>query len=269
MTDGIGSQYERGNLLANILGGLAAVGRDPEHIGPDDLVMVEEFHALGPMATALLATAAGLSERDHVLDAGCGIGGPARHIARSHGCLVTGLDATAEFCEAARELTRRSGLSERVRIVDGDALALPFPDATFEVAWTQHASMNIANKAAFYAEMHRVLRPGGRLAFFDVVAGPEQPILFPVPWASEPAWNFLTPPGELRDLLTKEGFEVRTWEDVTDQATAFFAMAATAPGPPGPLGIHLLVPDPQLRFATFHRNLVDDRVRVLRCVASI
>lgn len=260
-----------GGLLDRILGGLAAAGADPDHIGPSDLVAVEEFHTLGPMATAALAEAAGIKGDDQVLDAGSGIGGPARHLARSYGCQVTGIDMTAEFCEAAVGLTHRSGMDGQVHIVEGDATALPFRDRSFDVAWTQHTSMNIADKAGLYGELRRVLRPGGRLAFFDAIGGPVQPIHFPVMWANDPAWSFLEPADRMRELVEGAGFEITHWEDVTDASIAFFTMvlgaAGGGPAAPGPLGLHLLLPDPGPKFSTFLRNLQEDRARVVRCVA--
>jgi SAM-dependent methyltransferase len=260
--------YSRGDTLARILAGLAAAGKDPEHIGPDDLVMVEEFHTLGPMATAALAQASGIGPADHVLDAGCGIGGPARHLARAYGCRVTGVDFTPEMVEAGNELTRRAGLADRVELVHGDATALTFPAGSFDVAWTQHAAMNIADKAGLYRGLRRVVKPGGRLAFFDVVGGAAQPLHFPVPWAEDPAWSFLEPVATVREKVEEAGFGITVWEDLTDQAIPFFAAAAAAmTGPPGPLGIHLLLSDAPTKFANLRRNFEEDRARVVRCVA--
>jgi SAM-dependent methyltransferase len=260
--------YSTGHILPAILNGLVAAGKDPEHIGPDDLVMVEEFHTLGPMATAALAQASGIGPDDHVLDAGCGIGGPARHLARAYGCRVTGVDFTPEFVEVGNELTRRAGLADRVEIVHGDATALPFPPGSFDVAWTQHAAMNIADKAGLYHELRRVVRPGGRLALFDVVGGPTRPLHFPVPWAEDPAWSFLEPAGTIRALVEEAGFGITLWEDLTDQAIPFFAAAAVAmAAPPGPLGLHLLVNDLPAKFGNLARNFQEDRARVIRCVA--
>lgn len=262
------SAYSTGDILSRILAGLTAAGKDPEHIGPDDLVMLEEFHTLGPMATAALAEAAGIGPDDHVLDAGCGIGGPARHLARAYGCRVTGVDFTPEFVEVGNELTRRAGLADRVEIVHGDATALPFPPGSFDVAWTQHAAMNIADKAGLYRSLRRAVKPGGRLALFDVVGGPIQPLHFPVPWAEDPAWNFLEPAGTIRALVEEAGFGVTLWEDLTEQAIPFFTAAAAAmAAPAGPLGIHILVKDISAKFGNLARNFEEDRARVVRCVA--
>ena len=71
--------------------------------------------------------------------------------------------------------------------------------------------MNIADKAGLYREMARVVRVGGRLAFFDVLAGPNQPIHFPVPWVSDPSFNFLLPPEETRSLIAQAGFREIAW----------------------------------------------------------
>ena len=260
--------YGTGDLLFRILAALTAAGKDPEHIGPDDLIMLEEFHTLGPVATAALAEAAGIGPGDHVLDAGCGIGGPARHLARAYGCRVTGVDFMPEFVDVGNELTRRAGLADLVDIVEGDATALPFPPGRFDVAWTQHAAMNIADKAALYRSLRRVVKPGGRLAFFDVVGGTAQPLHFPVPWAEDPAGNFLEPAGTIRDLVEEAGFGITLWEDLTDQAIPFFTTAAAAmAASSGPLGIHILVKDLPAKFGNLARNFDEDRARVIRCVA--
>src|SRR3970282_2307832 len=96
-----------------------------------------------------------------VLDVGGGLGGPARTLARETGCRVTVLDLTEEYCRVGADLTRRTGLGDQVRCQHGNALALPFPAAAFNVVWTQHSSMNVDDKERLYGEILRVLRPDG------------------------------------------------------------------------------------------------------------
>jgi MPBQ/MSBQ methyltransferase len=264
--DPVVAHYARGGLAATVLAALAAAGVDPEHPGPDDLAPLEEFHTLGRPATLELAGLAGVTAGMRVLDVGAGIGGPARLLARRHGCHVTALDLTAEFCEVSRLLTERTGLGDRVDVRQGDALDLPFDDGSFDLVWTQHAAMNIADKARLYAEMHRVLVPGGRLALYDVVAGGVAPIHLPVPWAERAEISHLVTPGALLRLLAEAGFEVVVWEDLTEVATAWMRRLVANPDPP-PLGLHLLVSDLPRKAANWLRNLEEDRTRLLRAVA--
>ena len=259
--------YTRGDLLERILAALAATGKDIDALVAADLSPVDEFHTRGRDATDELAALAGITAGLHVLDVGSGIGGPARHLASERGCRVTGIDLTAEFVRTATALSRRVGLSDRVSFVAGDALDLPFPAASFDLVWTQHAAMNIADRPRLYAEMHRVLRPGGRLALQDVLAGSAGPPHFPVPWARRPEESFLVDETTQRRLLAGAGFTVRNCRDVTGTAVDWFA-ARRARLQSMPLGMGLLLGDDfPAMIANQERNLVEGRVVVLQAVA--
>ena len=186
-------------------------GIAPEHVTVAQLAPVDNYHAFRLAGTVALARAAGISATDRVLDVGGGIGGPARQLASRYGCRVEVLDLTAEYCSVGRQLTAWTHFTNLVSFVHASALDMPFADASFDVVWTQHASMNIEDKAAFYGELARVVTRGGRLAFFDILAGPNQPIHFPVPWATDPSFSFLRSPDETRALLLDAGFHQTSW----------------------------------------------------------
>ena len=205
----------RDPLTTRILDVLQESGRPIDELTYRDLIPVSELHNRGKQATVDLARLAEIQPEQHVLDVGCGIGGPARTLAAEFGCRVTGIDISDEFCTAARCLNELVGLSDKISIRTADALALPFEDESFDIVWTQHASMNIADKQALFTEMHRVLRPDGKLALHDVMAGPVQPVHFPVPWAPDPSMSFLADPEEARTLILATGFEELNWQDQT------------------------------------------------------
>uniref|UniRef100_UPI002ADE0816 class I SAM-dependent methyltransferase n=1 Tax=Tepidiforma sp. TaxID=2682230 RepID=UPI002ADE0816 len=184
------AHYHREGLAERILAAARQQGIDP--LTPAALAPADHFHSYGLRATRDLATAAGLQPGQHVLDLGCGIGGPARTIAAEFGCRLTGIDLSPEFIRTARILAEACGLAHQCEFHVANALQLPFPDASFDAVITQHVAMNIADRARFWSEARRVLRPGGTLALFDIIRGPNpEPLQYPVPWASEPAISHL------------------------------------------------------------------------------
>jgi len=225
-------------------------------VGVDTLAPVDEFHIRGRAATEELADWAGIRRGDRVLDVGCGIGGSSRYLASRFDCDVTGVDLTAEFCEVATLLSERVGLKTRFR--RASALALPFDGSSFDVAWTQHVQMNIADKARFYREIRRVLKPGGTFAFHDVFAGNGAEVLYPVPWAAEPSISHLADV----DAISWAGFERVRWEDKTAESTAFFEQALSRP--PSALGLHLL--QSRGSFENVLDNLQRGAIRVVMAV---
>jgi ubiquinone/menaquinone biosynthesis C-methylase UbiE len=262
--------YGRSDLGNAILSALERAGRDLDRLTLEDLAPVDQFHIRGRAATLELARAAGLGAGHHVLEVGSGIGGAARTLARDFGCRVTGVDLTEEYCSVAAMLTKRLGLEHLVDYRQADATNLPFPDASFDAVWTEHVAMNIPDKRRLYAEMRRVLKPGGTLAIYDVLAGPSGPVLFPVPWARTPEASFLVTPDELRLLLEQAGFHVAHWRDTTDLAREWFVAVAEKIRRDGvpPLGFHLLLGQEFPAMAqNQRRNLEEGRIAVAQIIA--
>ena len=259
------AHYDRSDIGQRIFEGLRAAGADPEAPTLDDLAPVEHFHTRARGASLDLLRLAALDPGDRVLDLGGGIGGGARLLAAEAGCRVTVLDLTEAYVEVGRDLTRRTGLEDRVEFVHGDALAAPFADGAFDGVWTQHASMNIPDKDALYAEAGRVLRAGGTLAIHEVMAGPGGPIHLPVPWARDPANSHLRPAEDVRATIAALGFREVAWEDQSAVSLEFNrARVAAASGGFPPLGLHLLLGEDYGAMITNQvRNLEEDRIRIV------
>lgn len=271
-SQGVAGHYDRSGLGEAILQALRDAGKDPERLTPDDLAAVDEFHIRGREATEELARLAAFTAGARVLDVGCGIGGPSRQLARACGCKVTGLDLTMEYCRTASMLAARTGLDHVVDYRQGDALDMPFEDQSFDGVWTQHVTMNIPDKDTLFRECRRVLRPGGRIALYELLAhGNGGGLHFPVPWAREPSISFVATESTLRAALTAAGFRIAVWNDVTLAGQAWFVQmldrAHTAG--PSPIGLHLLLgADFGAMAANVLRNLREERLRIVQVVAD-
>jgi ubiquinone/menaquinone biosynthesis C-methylase UbiE len=200
-----------------------------------------------------------------VLDVGSGVGGPARFLAATYGCRVTGLDLSESFVDTARYLTERTGQSGQVSFETGSALELPFGDGCFDVVLLQHVAMNIADRARLYCEIRRVLRSGGRFGTFDVVLISGEP-QYPLPWARTPATSYLLTAAATREVIEPAGFHTLVWQDDTEAAKAWFAQLRASGPPPSPnLGV-VMGPDFVQLAANLGRNLMEGRLGILTAV---
>ncbi len=263
------THYTRGDLGAAVLDALQQAGKDIDNLALEDLAPIDEFHVRGRAATMELGRGLGLRSGAHVLDVGSGLGGPSRHLAATYGCRVTGIDLTAEYCRVAAMLAGRVGLSGRVDYAQANALATPFEDASFDAGYTQHVAMNIPDKAALYAEVARVLKPAGMFGIYDILRGAGDEVIYPAPWARDPATSFLVTPDELRGLLEGAGFEVVGWRDTTSEGRAWFQAMRQRIAEEGPpkLGFQLLLGP---IFAEMRqnqvRNLAEDRIALIEAI---
>lgn len=111
-----------------------------------------------------------------VIDVGCGIGTPALYLAQTFGAAVTGITISAVGVEIGRANAAESGLAEKVRFVQADAMDNGLPDASFDRAWVMESSHLMPDKPKMIAECGRVLRPGGRLVLCDIITHLELPL---------------------------------------------------------------------------------------------
>jgi len=263
----VAEHYRRGTLAEDLRRAvdLAVPDRGSRPLQPADLAPVDEFHVGGREASLHFLPKLGLGPDMHVLDVGAGIGGAARHVAGELGADVTGIDLTPEYCEVATMLAAELGLGARARFVEASATDLPFGDGSFDAAYMMHVGMNVADKAAMYREIHRVLRPGAVFGIYDIMAGSAgEPLAFPVPWATVPETSFLVTADEACALCAEAGFVVEDREDRTEAALAFFyrLAAQAADGPIGlpPLGLHLLMgPDFDVKVRNMVANIQQGR----------
>jgi ubiquinone/menaquinone biosynthesis C-methylase UbiE len=265
----IESHYHREDLRDRLIRALEAAGKDTASLTTEDLSPLDEFHIRGREATLELARLAGFQRDSQVLDVGCGIGGPSRLLAQVCGCEVTGLDLTEEFCEAARLLAQRTGMGHRVTYHQGNALKMPFDEASFDGVWMQHLTMNIPDKIALFQEARRVLRPGGRLALYEIIKTSAGSLHYPVPWAKEPSISFVANKQEMRSALDAAGFQMDFWEDVTEPGAAWFRQMITRVRESGPptLGLHVLVGPEMITMAgNVLRNIDEGHLQVMRAV---
>jgi sarcosine/dimethylglycine N-methyltransferase len=263
--DGVRDHYRALGLTERLKAALAALGPEDQLISPEQLTGLDQFHTRGLAATAELATLAGINAATSVLDVGSGIGGPARFVAATHGCPVTGIDVSESFVDASRYLTERTGQSGRVSFRTASALDLPFENGHFDVALLQHVAMNIPDRAHLYGEIRRVLRPRGKFATFDVVSNEGEPH-YPVPWARTPATSFLLTAAATREAIEASGFRALVWRDDTELAKAWITQLRASGPPPGRnLGV-VMGPDFATLLANLGRSLLEGRIGILTAV---
>ncbi|WP_193172801.1 class I SAM-dependent methyltransferase [Nisaea nitritireducens] len=263
------SHYSSDGLADRLIAILEESGIDRDSITEADLHSVDQMHLRGRTAATEFLDSLDIKAGDKVLDVGCGLGGPARMAATRYGADVTGIDLTEAFCDGARQLNALVGL-ENIRIEQGDALAMLFPDNSFDVIFTLHVAMNIADKAELYREIARVLKPGGRFGLYDVVAGSGEPIHMPVPWATLPEHSHLVSAEEIEALANAAGLETERSEDqsalvetyLDDQRVAR-QLRAEKGEPEPPTGAPVIMGESFVRKQKhIYRNLKEGRIAV-------
>jgi ubiquinone/menaquinone biosynthesis C-methylase UbiE len=264
VTAQIAGHYSRSELGQAILAAFEALGRPTAPMDEKDFAAVSELHTRGRAATEELGAALQPKAGEHALDVGSGLGGAACYFAAHFSCHVTGIDLSADLCNAARLLAENQGLGQKVDFRRGDATLLPFATASFDLAYSQHVAMNIADKARLYAEIARVLKPGGRFGLYDLVQGSGDELYFPVPWAEDASMSFLVTPDMLKTVLAETGFMIESCEDVTARARDWSTRRAASTRP-AVSGLRLLYGESaKAMIANVARNLAEGRVLAIR-----
>ncbi|HMA08035.1 MAG TPA: class I SAM-dependent methyltransferase, partial [Ramlibacter sp.] len=168
----IADHWGMGDVYAPIEAALRQMGKPLDALTVEDLAPVDHFHARGFADTVALADQLPIQAGQHLVDIGCGLGGPARYLAKRFQCSVSGIDITEPFVVAANKLTALLHMEGQVRIELGDGQSLPYADASFDGGYSQHVTMNVADRARFVAEAYRVLKPGAFFAVTEHCLGP-------------------------------------------------------------------------------------------------
>jgi SAM-dependent methyltransferase len=263
----IREHYSATGLTNRIKAALTTITPESQALTVAQLAPLDQFHTRGILATGELAEAARLEPSTRVLDLGCGLGGPARYLAATFGCKVTGVDLSPAFIDAATYLTARCGLSDRVTFEVADGLHLPFDNALFDAVFLQHVAMNIEDRTALYAALHRILSPGGRLVIYDIVLR-DGDVVYPVPWARDASTSFLLTESQTRTALETAGYKAALWRDDTQVAIDWFQTVMGAQ-PQSVLNLGLVMgPDFPVMAANLGRNLRENRLGVLFAVVT-
>lgn len=165
------------NFYATIWGG------EDIHIGlyktPDESI----FDASRRTVERMAARINGLGADTRVLDIGAGYGGPMRYLAGKFSCHAVALNLSEAENARDRDMNKARRLDHLIEVVDGSYEAIPYPDASFDVVWSQDAILHSGNRTKVLEEVARVLKPGGEFVFTDPMqaddcpAGVLQPIL--------------------------------------------------------------------------------------------
>ena len=279
MESSVRDHYQSINLIEKIDAGLKAAGKNPEQIEIRDLALVDQLHTGGIRGTEALLKKVDLPPDAHVLDAGCGLGGSARLMADTFGCRVTGIDLSPDYIEAARVLTRRTGLSDRVQFEAGSILALPDFTGPFDMILCQHILMNISDKPAAVRQFARQLKPGGSVVLHEIVTGShaESELALPVPWAASTDISFLEPWETVLAGFTDSGFTLEMFTDATAIGSRYWKKARKfaqenqkKPSLQRPLGPHLMFGETADRFPfTMSENFETGAVRLIEAVLRL
>lgn len=224
---------------------------------------IDQYHIGGTDAVDRLIPDLRLATGMTALDVGSGFGGPARQVARRTGCHILGVDITDAYVIAARELTASTRQENDVRFLLTDVADLARTD--FDAAYTIHVQMNVKNKREFYAHIARHLRPGARLAIYEVCRGGDTELTLPLPWSFDGSDSFLATGGELRESILAAGFDLVDWVDDSGWAKDWFTdLGSSLAAGAAPPTLPALIADGPTRMLNFAVAVMSGTVTIHR-----
>lgn len=238
----VAEHWGKGDVYGVIVSALNKMSKPLDRLTLEDLAPVDHFHARGLTATIELADHLSIQAGHHIVDIGCGLGGPARYMAKRFNCMVSGVDITESFVDVAKKFTALLGMESQVFIQHGDGQRLPYANGLFDGAYAQHVTMNIEDRLGFFTEAYRVLMPGAFFALTEHGLGSQGNPHYPLPWSEDGTGAYLIAPSETRNLLQRAGFQDIEIEDSgAKYAAGYSAVIERAKkGEVPPLGTHLL-----------------------------
>jgi ubiquinone/menaquinone biosynthesis C-methylase UbiE len=267
----ISDHWGTGDVYARIIKAMEAASISPDAVTVEQLAPLDHFHALGLSATVELADSLPIQSGHHIVDIGCGIGGPARYLAKRFGCRVSGVDITQPFVEAANKLSALLKMERQVEIELGDGQHLPYGDAMFDGGYTQHVTMNIADRVLFFGEAFRVLKPGAFFALTEHGLGPEGSPRYPLPWSEDGRGSYLVRPADTVTYLKEAGFVIVEEEDTGAKYLHGYrrALELAAQGALPPFGVNVLMgPTAPAKTINAARNIEERRTHPIKIICT-
>ena len=214
----ISKNYNQTDLLDKIKLCLSDMDINTSELTTKDLSLFDQMHLGGSAAVKIVSQELNLNKKSNVLDLGCGLGGPARLISEINNCTVEGIDLMPGYINAGNKLSEMVGLRDKVSLMSGNVLNLPYDNETFDASYMVHVGMNISNKLSLMKNVYRVLKNKGIFAIFDQIKLNNNRTKLPLPWASKQRQSSIGSIDDYKSSLTKAGFTILKFDIMNETA---------------------------------------------------